>query len=173
MQVMRKPMRKWKRIGFTKRMGIRALADSGLSEGKVASIVGVAPSTVHAIKMDPDLSPEIITNLKDSIAGRFYKKAHLALNEISPEKLARVDPYRLMLISKIGVDAARLAEGLPTQIVQTKSLAVKLRGEITDLYKRKQEVLKSLGGTSRDLPSSNVKRVRESDTILDGEVKDK
>lgn len=144
-------MRKYKRPSHQKRLAIRALAESGLSEGKVAKIVGVAPSTVHAIKCDPDLSPDRIIQMKDLLPGKYYKLAHRAMDNISDEKLSAMNGYQLILTSKISADAGRMCEGLPTKTIQIRSMALNLSGDINDVRSRKEKLLRTLGGTTRDL----------------------
>lgn len=148
-----KAQQKGKRIPFAKRLYARALLDAGMSTHKVGRVVGVSSNTASVIRRDPDLSPEIVQFFKNSIAGRFYKHAHKSLDFITDEKLEKMDAYRLTLTAKIGLDAARLAEGLPTQTVHVKSVAINLQGELKSLQKKREALLSALGGAVSELPT--------------------
>jgi hypothetical protein len=137
-------------LPYRDRVIVRSLVESGVSTHKVGKLVGIPQSTVMAIKQDPDLTPDRIVQMKDILPGRYYKLAHAALDSVTVEKLQNVDPYRGTLISKIAADAARMCEGLPSQTVLVKKVAVHLQGDLKSLRERKEKLLRSLGGTVVD-----------------------
>lgn len=139
------------KLPHQKRVMIRAALESGIPQRKVAELVGVGRTTVQSVWADPDLSPDNVAKLKDILPARFYKLAHRAIENVSDEKLKKMDGYRLTLTSKIAVDAARLSEGLPTKTIQIRSSAIHLQGDIRDLQNRKEKLLATLGGTLNDL----------------------
>lgn len=132
--------------------------EAGLSESKAAKLVGISSSTAHTIRVDPDLSPDNISRLKDILPGKYYKLAHRAMDNISDEKLSTMNGYQLILTSKISADAGRMCEGLPTKTIQVRSIAVNLSGELSALRSRRETLLATLGGTSHDVQDVQVSR---------------
>lgn len=153
-----------KKIPWEKKLVARAMLEQGMSTRKVGELVGMSSNTASVIARDEDLSHDNLLHLKSTIAGRFYKKSHRALDFITDDSLSRMNAYQNVLIAKIGLDAARMAEGLPTSIVQTRTLAVRLNGDIDTLRKRKDTLLARLGGTSVDVHDTTAEgntRVRK------------
>lgn len=129
---------------WTDRLVAHSLMKNGMSTRKAAALVGVSQRTAVSIKNDPDLSPEMISQVKDSLPGMFYNLSKRAAGKISEEKLEKLDAYRLILTSKIAADAGRMCDGLPTRTVEVRSIALQVQGQLSSIRKRMQ----ALGGVS-------------------------
>ena len=145
------------KIPYEKRVFARSLTEMGLSTRKVANVVGISQNSVSCIGRDKDLDPNLVEQFKNLIVGRFYKKSHLALDQVTEENLSKLNAYQNILVAKISLDAARMAEGLPTHSVQIKTLAVKLTGDISELRKKREGLVATLGGVLTDLPPLSIK----------------
>lgn len=153
------------KLPWRKRVAVRSMLEAGIPQKKVGELVGVARSTVQRIEADPELSPDNVQRFKDIAPARFYQKLHQTLDHLTPETFAKMNALQLSIAAKINLQAAREAEGLPSQTVLVKRVAVNLSGELKELQARKERLLASLGGTSVDAQvvkeskRENVRRV--------------
>lgn len=150
-------MKSNKKIPWEKKAVARAAMANGQSERMVARLVGISPSAAHKIKMDLDLSSDYLNELKNALPVKLNELAHRSLDAITQDKLEKSNAYQNVLVSKIAVDEARLVEGLPTKNVQIKTIAVSLHGDMQRLKKRREDVLRALGGAATDVPAVVVR----------------
>lgn len=108
------------------------MLESGISIGKVAKAVHLSPTTVQVIKKTNSYSLTEIDNVKKRLPFKAYRIADEALDFITPEKLKDSSASALMTISAIGIDKARLLEGLPTENVSIGHLAVSIRDQLSE-----------------------------------------
>lgn len=155
------------KLPHRKRVMVRAALESGIPQREVGKMLGVSRTAVQTIWADPELSPDNILKLKDILPGKFYHRANKCLDEMSTEKFARLNALQLSIAAKVNLQAAREAEGLPSQTVLVKRVAVNLKGELSELQARKEKLLDSLRGSSVDVQASptgrgmRLKRVHE------------
>lgn len=150
-----------------KRVMVRAALEAGIRQRDVARLVGVSRSCVQTIAADPELSPDNVLRLKDIAPARFYTKLHKCLDAMTPETFSRMNALQLSIAAKVNLQAAREAEGLPSQTILVKRVALNLAGDMRSLQARKEKLLASLGGSLTDVqdvsPKGNgkVRRVKE------------
>jgi hypothetical protein len=103
------------RLPESKLFAIKGLLEAGYSCRRTAAMARCSLSTVIAVKRRPELDPDVVTNIKRHLSGKFYRIADESLDGITDEKLQKASAPQLMTMAAIGIDKARLIEGQTTE----------------------------------------------------------
>lgn len=117
----------------------------GMTVPQVAKKYGLGRAAVIRVAQDPELygitDKSAVSMTKKLLSSRFYQLADLALSHIDPDKLRKMDPYRLAFMSAIALDKARLLEGESTENLSFKGLALNIHATLENLKERKRAIL--------------------------------
>ena len=138
------------RYSLAKRISIAQEVASGKSIDEVCEIHAVAKPTVIAAVKDPviqELTDNTVTETRRKHLANFFEyNAERALMFIDEDKLEKMSAYQLMMIAAVGVDKARLLQGLSTENISIKSVKDALLSELDRLKKNRASVIKVLDG---------------------------
>ena len=142
-----------KKLSFAQHVVARALLETGTRPEEVAESVGCSVTSAYRLGEEECLDASTVEKVKKILAGKFYILCHRALENLTPEKLAAASAYQLVGLAGLLYDKARLAEGLSTQNLAVRSVAVNLNADLQNLRTLKEKLFASLGqgGTSPDL----------------------
>lgn len=130
--------------GYTEREKARALAlvkTNGGNVQRAAREAGVPRKTVGDWVEGKGVSQEAKRmseqpEVTKELAAKFKQLAHLALDAITPEKLAKASLKELALAAAIFTDKNQLLTGSPTQIVGTEQLSTRLDAVALKAYEK-------------------------------------
>jgi DNA-binding CsgD family transcriptional regulator len=127
------------RYSLTKKLAIKALAESGVTPSEIAREEGIGRQTVYDIMKNERikcLDPKIVGSLKDSLKGYVYANAYRAQNKITEQKLDDMNAYQLTMISAVNIDKGRLMENMSTSNISVLSVAQNVQSELDTLTKQ-------------------------------------
>lgn len=117
----------------------------GMTPRQVGKKYGIGTASVIRVAQDPELygvtDKTAISITKKLLAARFYQLTDLALSHIDPDKLKKMEPYRLAFMAAISLDKARLLEGESTENLSFKGLALNIHATLENLKERKKVLL--------------------------------
>lgn len=131
------------RYTVARKLGIRALAETGMSRTKIAKQEGIARSSVYDVMKDKsfELLPKTkVDAIKNSLVGMTYANAHRAQDAISDEKLSQSSALQLMTISAIGIEKGRLMDNLSTDNVSFRGVSQSIEDDRAKIMKRMEEL---------------------------------
>ncbi len=152
-----------RRQSFSVAHKIRILTElkAGISVSQILKTHRLTKSSLALIACDDTLqeltNADYVDKTKKLTASRFYQLADLALSHIDPQKLQRLDAYKLGMLAAIALDKARLIEGQPTEYLSFKSLAMNIHGTLSDLQTRKQELIQLLALRGKGIESTSIR----------------
>lgn len=131
---------------------LRIVADlkSGKTQSDICRAHKLSPTGLALILNDDALqevtSTADMNQTKKIMASRFYHIADMALSHIDTVKLQKLDPYRLVMLSAIAVDKARLLDGQSTENITFRNLSLTVHAQLEQLQERKQILLEVMEG---------------------------
>lgn len=132
------------KVSYARRLGIAAIAQAGMSSKDIALSEGVSERTVCEIRSKEMFNPDTAAFARKNIANKFYNLVNIITDGISPAKIAAMSAYQLAGMAAMLYDKARLADGLSTQNLQMKSVAVNLNADLSEVRALKQKLLARL-----------------------------
>lgn len=104
---------------------------------------GMSKSSLSRIMNDPEiiaLEDRNLEPVKKKFAGRFYQKASLALEEVTPEKLKTMSAYQATMIAATLYDKARLADGQSTANLSIQGALADVAQTVDEIRKRRASI---------------------------------
>lgn len=123
------------------KLAVVAMREAGMSLVEVAAKAGLSTNIVSAIERLYDPPKALIERYKKGMAGRLYRVASDAIEQIEPESLEFMSPYQNMGIAGLAIQNARLIEGQATEIIDMVSLNLTL----VEIRDKRAKLLEQLG----------------------------
>lgn len=137
------------RLTTGKKIAIKAMLESGMSEWQVAEIEKVSRSTVNNVRHDPeleDLRPDIVEKTKKYLASRFYVMSDHSLSKaMENQRMEKMNSYQLTMMGAVAVDKARLMDGLSTENLSVRGVNEQVINDAKDLSKIKSMIVNRYG----------------------------
>lgn len=99
------------------KLAVVAMREAGMSLVEVAAKAGLSTNIVSAIERLYDPPKALIERYKKGMAGRLYRVANDAVEQIEPDSLQYMTAYQCMGIAGLAIQNARLIEGQSTENV--------------------------------------------------------
>lgn len=118
------------------REAIHAYRQGGDNLKTIAEKTSLSVNLVEAVLHLYPPSQPVVDKIKKGLAGKLYRTADNALDQIEPDSLQFMSPYQNMGIAGLAITNARVIEGLPTQIhdiQQTNLTLVQINKQETEL----------------------------------------
>ena len=135
---------KGKKIGLAERLTASAMVQAGIHPIEVGNTLGIGYGSVKTISEEDSLNPTIVSKIKSVLAGKFYLLSNFILDKITETKLEAMSAYQLVGMASMLYDKARLADGLSTQNLAVRTLAVGINADMKQVQEMKARLLASI-----------------------------
>lgn len=117
------------------------LLHAGYTVERIAKALKMSPNSIVALKSKKDeiVAADKLDSIKKGLAAKFWQKADNSLNNITDEKLLKLNADRLAVTAAILTEKALLMEGKATNIVDYRALSediIDVDAQIVELEKK-------------------------------------
>lgn len=163
-----------KHLSTGRKLAIKAMLDSGISQYQVAILENVSTSTVNMISKDQslrELDPQIVEKTKKMLASRFYVLADRSIDKAMQEKrIDKMSSYQLTMMGAVSTDKARLMDGLSTENVSVRSFSDTIATGLNELSKLKRVIDDKIKIYSEEESANFGKANNNPDGNMDGKL---
>lgn len=131
-------------LSTIQQVSVLAMLDTGLSENVIADHIGVSNSTVNEIRHNERLRYLLTGNVervKKSLPAMLYEAAVQGISSITMEEIKKLNPLQRMTMAAIGIDKARLLEGLTTENIGIVPLVNRIQDEIQSAREQQAQLI--------------------------------
>lgn len=144
-------------LSTIQQVSVLSMLDTGLTENVIAAHIGVSNSTVNEIKHNDRLRYLLTGNVervKKSLPAMLYELAVRGISSITMEEIRKLNPLQRMTMAAIGIDKARLLEGLSTENIGIIPLVQRITDEIASARKQQTQLLELVNGPNGVMEAS-------------------